>query len=188
MYEYFLRLQNNPYARRIYENYYTSGRRGSPVMQWIRQTWAARGFNIFNRYHYYEYTTDVGLISEGASVEGFYNYMAYGPIYRTVPYSIIGGNNGYFGDRINDGRATAGGLGPVQTLNFDSTAVIQNVAMPGHFLNPGTVTITVFRDGDRVRTRFVGQGNGNFAWLNEVFGNLTFQAVMRNNIRGYRNR
>ncbi|MDH6250305.1 hypothetical protein M2347_000032 [Chryseobacterium sp. H1D6B] len=188
IYKFFLKIQNfDSSARLIHRWFYSDGQRTFPLIQPARNVWGSIGIKINNRPHSYTFTKEVGDVSDNLDAVKFYSFLADGPIYRTVPYSILGGNNDLFGNRINEGLATAGGFGPVRTVNKRETLEIDNIAQQGHLLNPGFVNIKVYEENNKVYMRLLGEGTGNFAWLNEKGGTMVFEGLADYGVKEYFN-
>lgn len=131
---------------------------------------------IFNRPHHYGSTIRLGKVTKEFNVDIAYNMFAYGSIGLTVPGAIKG-------NRVNGGIAIAFMLGPVITHNDDENFELTNITLYSHLLNRGSVKMRFYEEDGYVYVSYVGTGTGNWAYMNESLGKMTFDFMIRRNFR-----
>lgn len=148
---------------------------GFPLANYLRFT-AARFQFTFNRVpHTYTSTINLGEIDQ----RQFFDFLIDGPIGYTVPGAILGWDGEFFGNRGTEGIATAFLLGQVYTSCNYKTLTIKNETAKYHLLNPGHVTMQVYKEGNDVYVKVHGEGKGNFKRLNNTFGPIVFEKMIK---------
>lgn len=161
--------------------------RGFFLARWARNIWSAMGCKINARYHRYEFTLKVCKASEIITEKNAFSFFAEeASIGCTVPGAFKGKNSLFFAGREHNGTANAFFLGNVRTINDPKHQKIINETLPGHLLHskdvPGTVTMRFFKEGDYIFIEVIGEGYGNFAYLNEKFAEPIFKWKLKNGI------
>jgi len=163
----------------IQYSYFQLGGRGFWPMQLFRAAFA--GVPFWNRYHHFGPTFSLGKETDDFTLSAAYKKLANGPIYRSVPGALIGGSGDLLGDRKNGGTATAAILGQVDTINDDINYEILNRTQYRHLLHTGEIRMRFFKRDGQIYVTLRGTGTGNWALLNEIFGEITFSQLIRLN-------
>lgn len=148
---------------------------------------ALEGRRLYDRnhdsYHYYEIEGVICTINEHCTLEkvAHFNRMhpAPGTFSSTTP--VVSGqlgmaSLGYEGTKLDD-------FGPIIHQVSEDGLTVVNITAEGHRLYPGYVRRTVFRKGDDIYIRTVGEGIGAMPRINEDFASALWNGLVNSHIR-----
>lgn len=143
------------------------------------------------KHHHYSQSTQICRVGPSCSPEEVYALMIssarfQAPTLETHPIRDCSRLSLRVAEWANVIGGAAGNLldpDPVLIDLAPETLTATNYTLPGHRFHPGRVTRTVYRQGDQVMVRSVGEGTGPYPIPNQTIGPRIFSAVDRDLIQ-----
>jgi len=124
-------------------------------------------------YHYYEIINEIcPKFINGCTREKIFNIMI-----SQIQYVVPTIN----AEPVTQGKEVILFFGNLINISFDAKNYsIVNHTLPGHIFYPGKVTRTVVDLENTIAIKTVGEGIGNWKWLNVYIGPLIFSGIDMN--------